>query len=489
MAEHTVDTKKKFEPKDVVIGALAEFDDTGTLLEAAGRVRAAGYKRWEVYSPFPVHGIDDAMGPRPTILPYVSALCALLGLTTAVLLQWWTNGVDYTFWLSGKTFFALPSSMPIMFELTVLFTAIGTFVCVVLVCDLPLLSNPLFKHGGFRQGVTTDKFYIAIDANDPLYVRGKTAEFLRTLGPARAEDFQVRSEPTELPRGFVMAGIVLLILAMIPPILIVRKRNSFTSDMKIHLVPDMDFQPKLKAQKLNGVFVDDREARPQVDGTIARGDLEEDERFYEGLITPAGQAAFGEQDQTRNVSLAPEDQNKPANADAPADGSTEGAAPTKDPNLPPGKEWVTRLPEAVVRPYLPAGVELAGASLEVRQESWSRLIKRGQQQFNIYCATCHGLAGDGDGLVTRQAMEVLRQTDTWAQAKSMYDRTILPQPVGQIFGTITHGKGRMPGYAAQIATQDRWAIVAYVKTLQRSREYQEGDLTEQQINDALTQAR
>lgn len=504
MAEHKVE-KKKFEPKDVEVGALAEFDNPGDVVEAAARVRAAGYTKWDAYTPFPVHGLEDAMGHRPTILPYVSAICAVLGLTAAVLLQWYTNGVEndwslsgYQFWISGKTWFALPSSIPIMFELTVLITAIGTFLCVLLVANLPLLSNPLFKHGGFRQGVSTDKFYIAIEAKDPKYARGQTVEFLRTLSPVHADDFVVKSEPTELPRVFVVVGVVVLILAMIPPILIVRKRSTFFADAKIHVIPDMDFQSKFKTQKLDAVFVDNRASRPQVDDTIARGDLMEEERFYEGFITPAGQVEVEDSAETRNVAFQPD--APPTTPGAGPDG--QPAAPAKDPNLPEGKAWLDRLPFATLLPYLPPlDPKMDALSLEERvaqrsaelkpaelQSAWTRVIIRGQQRFNIYCAPCHGLTGDGSGLVTKRAIDELRQTDTWAQPKSMYDPTVLPQPVGQIFGTITHGKARMPSYAAQIPTEDRWAIVAYVKALQRSRAPQDGDVTPEMIKDDSLQA-
>jgi mono/diheme cytochrome c family protein len=114
---------------------------------------------------------------------------------------------------------------------------------------------------------------------------------------------------------------------------------------------------------------------------------------------------------------------------------------------------------------LPAGVAMDMATLE-----------RGQQRFNIYCSACHGYAGFGDGAVNKRAMELVANAagpvngTQWVAAKSLHDDTTRHQPVGQLFNTITHGIRNMAGYGAQIPTEDRWAIAAYVKALQLSQD-------------------
>jgi mono/diheme cytochrome c family protein len=114
---------------------------------------------------------------------------------------------------------------------------------------------------------------------------------------------------------------------------------------------------------------------------------------------------------------------------------------------------------------LPAAVKMDAATLE-----------RGQQRFNIYCSACHGYAGFGDGAVNQRAMELVSNATgpvngtQWVAAKSLHDETTRNQPVGQLFNTITHGIRNMAGYGAQIATEDRWAIAAYVKALQLSQD-------------------
>jgi mono/diheme cytochrome c family protein len=93
-------------------------------------------------------------------------------------------------------------------------------------------------------------------------------------------------------------------------------------------------------------------------------------------------------------------------------------------------------------------------------------MRRGRERFEIYCAPCHGLAGYGDGLVARRADRLME--GTWVPPTSLHDATVLARPDGHLYNTITHGIRNMPPYGPQIPTEDRWAIVAYVRALQRS---------------------
>ncbi|MFM7807704.1 MAG: c-type cytochrome, partial [Planctomycetota bacterium] len=110
-------------------------------------------------------------------------------------------------------------------------------------------------------------------------------------------------------------------------------------------------------------------------------------------------------------------------------------------------------------------------------------LKRGQERYNIYCSVCHGETGNGDGLVNQKAMELVTNTNgpvngtVWVAAKNLvHDETVTVQPVGQLFSTITHGIRNMAGYGSQIPVEDRWAIAAYVKTLQRSQNARPSDV-------------
>ncbi len=94
------------------------------------------------------------------------------------------------------------------------------------------------------------------------------------------------------------------------------------------------------------------------------------------------------------------------------------------------------------------------------------LMTRGRQRYNVYCAPCHGLAAQGDGLVSLRAIEL--QEPTWVPPTNLTNEVVSAQPVGKLFETISHGRRKMAGYAAQIEPQDRWAIVLYLRALQRS---------------------
>lgn len=167
-------------------GLLAEFETSGELLAAAERVREAGYSRWDCFSPFPVHGLDRAMGLRDTRLPWVVLLGGIGGCAAALLLQWWTNAVNYPFMISGKPLFSLPANIPIAFELTVLFSALTAFAAMFMFNRLPQFYHPAFKNARFRK-VTDDRFFIAIETSDPRFDETRTTELLRSTGSARIE--------------------------------------------------------------------------------------------------------------------------------------------------------------------------------------------------------------------------------------------------------------------------------------------------------------
>ena len=104
-------------------------------------------------------------------------------------------------------------------------------------------------------------------------------------------------------------------------------------------------------------------------------------------------------------------------------------------------------------------------------------MERGQERFNIYCATCHGLVGDGKGMVAVRALE--RMEPDWATPVALASPAAREQPVGQIFNTITNGIRKMPAYASQTPVKDRWAIVLYVRALQRSQHAEIQDVPEE----------
>jgi hypothetical protein len=178
------------EEKVELIGLLAEYPYVDQILKAARAVRRAGFSRWDVHSPFPIHGIDYAMGIRPTVLPWLVLCGGLTGLASAILLQWYCNAYDYKFLISGKPIWSFPANVPIMFELTVLFSAFTAVFGMLGLNGLPRLYNPLFKSERFRR-VTTDRFFIVIDSSDPKFNEQETTRLLTdagALGVERVED-------------------------------------------------------------------------------------------------------------------------------------------------------------------------------------------------------------------------------------------------------------------------------------------------------------
>src|SRR3954471_21028411 len=107
-----------------LVGVLGEFDNVDKVVRAAQMVRRAGFTRWDVHTPFPVHGIDYAMGIKPTILPWLVLGGGLFGLVGGLVLEWWTNAIDYKYMISGKPIWSLPANIPVAFETTVLIASL-----------------------------------------------------------------------------------------------------------------------------------------------------------------------------------------------------------------------------------------------------------------------------------------------------------------------------------------------------------------------------
>ena len=158
-------------------GLLAEFATPHDLVRAAARVRDAGYTKWDAHTPFPVHGLDDAMGIRTTRLPFLVLGAGIVGTASGLLMQWWMNAVDYPLIISGKPFNSLPADIPVTFELTVLLASLAAFIGMLVLNNLPRFHHPLFASNAFRR-VTTDAFFLAIEAEDPRFDVAKTEQLL-----------------------------------------------------------------------------------------------------------------------------------------------------------------------------------------------------------------------------------------------------------------------------------------------------------------------
>jgi len=164
------------QPRSLAI--LAEFTNVDQFLAACRNVRDAGYEKWDAHTAYPVHGLNEAMGLKPTFLPFIVLGAGFTGFTFAVWLQWWTNAHDYPLIISGKPMWSIPANVPIMFELTVLFAGLTTFLGMFVFNSLPKFYHPVFHSARFEQHAMTDRFYISITEDDPLYDPPRTMRFL-----------------------------------------------------------------------------------------------------------------------------------------------------------------------------------------------------------------------------------------------------------------------------------------------------------------------
>ena len=158
---------------------LAEFESPDTCMRAAEAVRDAGYEHWDVYTPYPVHGMDDAMGLKPTRLGWISFACGLTGVLGAVLMIQWMNAVDYPLIVGGKPGDAYPSMIPIMFECMVLLTGFGTFFGMLALNRLPRHHHPVFESKRFEL-CSDDRFFIAIETRDANFDQDETPALLES---------------------------------------------------------------------------------------------------------------------------------------------------------------------------------------------------------------------------------------------------------------------------------------------------------------------
>ena len=376
-------------------GLLAEYATTEELLHAARRVKDAGYTRWDTFSPFPVHGIDPAMGIKRTVLPWIVLAAGLTGGSLALFFQWWTSSVDYRWIVSGKPFWSIPANIPITFEVTVLFASLACFASMMVLNKLPMPSHPLDRYKRFAR-VTDDRFFVLIQAADPKFDRRETGKLLEATSPSAVEAvMEDNVSSATLPRGVIYGLVMLATAATVPFAMAMLARVSTSEHTRFHIVPDMDSQEKFKAQRENRFFEDKRAMRLDVAGTVAQGELRDDDHFNRGKVGNAFAKTF------------------------------------------------------------PSEIEISMHTME-----------RGRERFGVYCTPCHGVDGGGQGMVHQRARALLQ--GTWVPPTDLHQENLAYKPVGELFDNISRGVRNMPPYARQIDTADRWAIVLYLRALQRA---------------------
>jgi mono/diheme cytochrome c family protein len=408
-------------------GVLAEYDTPGELVAAAKKVREAGYTQFDCFSPFPVHGIDEAMGIKRTILPVFIFCGGFAGTLGGILLQWWTNAYDWQWNISGKPTWSIPANVPIAFETTILLAVLTAFFGMWAMNKLPQVWHPFFRLERFGRA-TDDAFLLGIEAKDERFDAARTTKLLKDAGALEIESCYLETDPARknMPKWITALIVSSTAFALIPFAIAAKARNSTSPDPHVHIFPDMDFQPKFKADTASDLFPDGRANRGYITGTVARGGLNADDLFYRGL------ERAGEE-----------------------------------------QKWTQGFPR----------------QLEITPQ----LVQRGQQRFNIYCAPCHGYDGRGSGTIDKRVAG-LGPVDKggWVQPRDLVkppdDKgagSVITMPNGQLFNTISNGFNTMMGYAAQIPHADRWAIVLYVRALQRAANAAKEDVPPEEFKDMM----
>ena len=181
--EATHDEAESTEDKELY-GVMGFFETPAELYHACEEVRDAGYKAFDAQTPFPVHGLEVAMGLKPTRLPWVVLMGGITGLSSAIALTWYVNW-DYPLNISGKPPFSYQIYIPIYFELTVLFSALSCFFGLWIISKLPTFLHPTMTHKSFTR-TTDDAFFLIIVARDPKY--GSAKALLEKLGAKGIEE-------------------------------------------------------------------------------------------------------------------------------------------------------------------------------------------------------------------------------------------------------------------------------------------------------------
>ena len=175
--------------RENLYGILAEFDTTTEVVEAATKVREAGYTKTDAFSPFPIHEMDEALGIKRTILPYLVFGGGVAGLLTGIGLQLFVHAIDYPLNVGGRPYVSIPSFIPPSYELTILFAGFAAVFGMLFLNGLPQPYHPVFNVPRFALA-TREKFFLLIESRDPKFDYEQTKNFMQSLNPQEVFDVE-----------------------------------------------------------------------------------------------------------------------------------------------------------------------------------------------------------------------------------------------------------------------------------------------------------
>jgi cytochrome c553 len=366
---------------------LGLFDSAQTLMDAIPVVKAKA-ARLEAYTPYPIHGMREALGLRKSPIAGMVFVMGLIGVISALAFEFWTSGVDYPLVTAGKPFFSWEAFIPIMFEVTVLFATFTSGLGMLFLLNrLPFFRHPMLSSKSMPH-ITRDKFALAVEADGrPLDVDAVTA-LLREAGAGTVEVIEQPAPPGPVsPRFLLRITVGIGISCCVAGYLTYWAMKLFP--VSVPVVHMLD-QPRFDPQRESSFFKDGFGMRLPVAGTVARGHI-------------------------------------------PYNLSTEDEAARLANPLP-------------------------------RTQS---VLKVGRQAFMTYCSVCHGILGNGVPTLT---------VAYGAKPANLVARTIREYPDGRIYHTIRVGKNAMPSYAGDLSEDEYWAVVHYVRVLQRALNARDEDI-------------
>jgi hypothetical protein len=370
-----------------IFSVAALFDTADDITQAVKDTNEAGYTKYDVNTPYPVHGMEKVMKLKPSYLGWITFAIGLGGVTFAVLFMSWASIIDYPLVIGGKPFFSWPAFVPVAFEVTVLSASVGTVVVMIaLFFKFPHNSHALLETN-YMKKVSADKFGINISVIDPLFNEAKIKEFFAKLGGKDIETIYEEPFPKDIKMFDKRFIGVLAVTA-----LVTAGATYLTLNKLMYIQPFswMSEQDKGLPQSKSEVFADGFTMRQPVEGSVSREFIPYE---YKGLKDSA----------IINLSNS----------------------------LPYSKQ----------------------------------VLETGKARFDTYCSPCHGYFGKGD----------TRLRDQFPKPPTLHSDKVRNWADGNIYHVITNGQNIMPSYEKQISRDDRWAIVHYIRVLQRSQNAKESD--------------
>lgn len=366
------------------------FDTPDAITHAASKAASAGYKKYDVHTPYPVHGMDKAMKLPPSKLGYVALVFGLSGTLAAVLMTFWMSAIDYPIVIGGKPLFSFPAYVPVMFELTVLSASIATVLAMLFVFfKLPNNSHPL--HGTeYMKKVSSDKYGISIQVDDPKFDEESVKAFLKEVHAKEIIPIYWDNEEINHKHRIFEPKFVYFLIAVS---IVTSGITYFSLNQLTFMLPFnwMSSQQKQSVQQKSLVYADGFGMRNPVEGTIARNYL----------------------------------------------------------------------------PYQYKGMpDLAAEKLSNPLPFSKAVLQVGQKKYDTYCSPCHDYQGTG----------VSRLRGQFPNPPSLHSEKVRTWKDGRIYAVLMDGQNVMPSYYSQLTEDERWAVIHYVRTLQRAFNAKESDI-------------